>query len=309
MNLQNALDVLEINEKEYTCITENTLKRKYHKLALEYHPDKNGNTIQSTEKFQLITEAYEYIKREISISNIEIDTNFEEEKNETNNDYTKYIYLFINEIIVGAYCSEFSEIVKDIIVGCKKISLKLFEKIDKNVSLEIYAFLSKYQKIFHISIETLEEVKKIILEKCKGDQLFILNPSLSDLFNNNIFKLCIEDKIYFVPLWHSECYFDGNNGDIIVKCIPQLPDNVEIDEENNIIVSVKLPFSYSLLNEKLIDIFLENNVSFSIPVNKLRLEKYQSYILKKKGISKIMDDIHDINNKSDIFINISFLQP
>ena len=90
--------------------------------------------------------------------------------------------------------------------------------------------------------ETLEKVKTILLDKFKDMQIYCLNPSLKDLFQNNVYKLNIEGVLYFVPLWHSELHF---NPDIIVKCYPELPDNVAIDEDNNIIVTERISFTFS----------------------------------------------------------------
>ena len=78
MNYTTAFKILEIDlyDIDYTEINLNLLKKKYHKLALQNHPDKNGNTIESKEHFQQINEAYSYLKREIK---------FEEEKLDDNN--------------------------------------------------------------------------------------------------------------------------------------------------------------------------------------------------------------------------------
>jgi hypothetical protein len=304
MDLKTALDIFEINDNEYSTLNEPKLKKKYHKLALANHPDKNGNTIQSKDKFQNIQLAFEYLKNEI---------NFLEKETPDDLDYTNILSQFINEIFENNYSdifeSNYSELIKDIIIGCKKLSFKLlFENIEKLVAIEIYIFLSKYQKLFHISNETLNEIKEIILNKCSKDQLFILNPCLTDLFQQNIYKLKVEDEIYFVPLWHSECYFDGINGDIIVKCLPQLPENVEIDEDNNIIIHVKIPFTFSFLNMKEFNILLEENTSINIPVKDLKVEKFQTYIMKNKGIPMISDNIYDVDYTSDLIIKITFTE-
>jgi DnaJ family protein A protein 2 len=37
------------------------IKKAYRKLSMQYHPDKNGNSSESTEKFQKIAEAYEVL--------------------------------------------------------------------------------------------------------------------------------------------------------------------------------------------------------------------------------------------------------
>ena len=74
MNYKTAFEILEIDmsNKKYSDINLEYLKKQYHKLALLYHPDKNGNTLESNEKFKQINEAFNCLKREISISNINI---------------------------------------------------------------------------------------------------------------------------------------------------------------------------------------------------------------------------------------------
>ena len=68
MNFQTAFEILEIdtNKISYNEITACYLKKKYHKLALQYHPDKNPG-IESKEKFQRIDEAYRFLKEEMEV--------------------------------------------------------------------------------------------------------------------------------------------------------------------------------------------------------------------------------------------------
>ena len=58
MNLERAVEVLEI-KNEVGKINMSYLKKKYHKLALQFHPDKNPSSEEATYKFQQINEAYE----------------------------------------------------------------------------------------------------------------------------------------------------------------------------------------------------------------------------------------------------------
>ena len=62
MDHKRALEILEIDVVNFNL---DFLKKKYHKLALQNHPDKNDNTKESNEKFKQINEAYNFLKREI----------------------------------------------------------------------------------------------------------------------------------------------------------------------------------------------------------------------------------------------------
>jgi len=309
MNLKDALEILEINN--ISSLTIETLKKRYHKLALRNHPDKNGNTIESTQNFQRIHDAYELLKREISFLNSENDNHNQSETEtdtETDTDnpfdmynlgYTKILHLFIDGILSGKY----NNIVKEIVSGCKEITIKLFEDMNKEQSLSIYNFIIKYKQLLGLSDEILDKVKEILLNKFKDMQIYVLNPSINDLFQNNVYKLDIDNKIYFVPLWHSELYFES---DIIVKCNPELPENIEIDEDNNIIVIERILITSSLFKEKQRTINI-GNFSFEIPIEQLLVKQFQTYTLKNKGISRIIEnDIYKIDDKADIIIKIIF---
>ena len=52
-------DVLGLDDK---CTTED-IKKAYRKLSFMHHPDKNGNSQESTEKFQKISEAFSILRR------------------------------------------------------------------------------------------------------------------------------------------------------------------------------------------------------------------------------------------------------
>jgi len=333
MYLQDALKILEFENRSYSNITLEKLKRQYHKLALQNHPDKNGNTIESTTHFQQINEAYELLKREITI--IE-NPEYNEDRNEPpSTAYTFIVNLFIDGLLKGTYNEFISTIIKNIVNGCTNISLKLFDDLDKENALSVYNFIFKYQTILHISEETLNKIKDIIHDKYKNVKIYILNPTIDDLFDNNIYKLDVNGEKYFVPLWHNELYFDeivpesidakidtktDNSettapNEIIVKCIPDLPENMYIDEDNNLFVSVNIPFTFSLISQELITVKIGKR-EFYLPICKLFIAPVQTYIMKGDGISRINElnkdnstnTIYNIDSKGDINIKIHFVK-
>lgn len=309
MNYKTAFEILEIDmsEKKYSDINLEYLKKQYHKLALQNHPDKNGNTKDSKEKFQAINEAYEYLKREI---------NFKENDEKTTSTSTVYVDIlqsFLSEIFAGKYNDKFYEIVKKIIV--KKIPNKLFKDLDKEMAFDVYNFLSKHKNILHISQELLDNLIEIVQKKYEDVmEYYKLNPSIDDLLENNVYKLYINEQLFLVPLWHNELYFEGSESnnfkEIVVSCEPELSENIKIDDNNNLVIKIKF-----ILNEIPNLITNDGKICFNIgkkdfyvPVNKLCMKKNQYYRIKNEGLSKINeDDIYDVSTKSDIIVNIELI--
>ena len=307
MNYKTAFEILEIDmsDKKYSDITLEYLKKQYHKLALQNHPDKNGNTKESKEKFQVINEAYEYLKREINFK--------EKEEKSTSTVYVDILQSFLSEIFAGKYNDKFYEIVKKIIV--KKIPNKLFKELDKEMAFDIYNFLSKHKNILHVSQELLDNLMEIVKKKYEDVmEYYKLNPSIDDLFENNVYKLYVNDQLFLVPLWHNELYFESSESnnfkEIIVSCEPELSNNIKIDENNNLVV--KIDFNLNDLPNLIINdgkiIFNIGKKEFNIPVNKLYMKKNQYYRIKNEGLSKINEnDIYDVSSKSDIVVNINLV--
>jgi hypothetical protein len=187
-------------------------------------------------------------------------------------------------------------IVNIILNGCTQISLKLFETMDKERSIEIYTFLSKYKNILYISQDIINTIRDIIKEKYKNDEVYILNPSIDDLLDDNIYKLKIGDSTYFVPLWNSEVYFDGSGCDIIVKCVPELPTNITIDDNNILYVDLELSLNVGLFDKEKIE-FQLGKKTYHISHTKLKLKKNQTYFIPNEGV--LISEIHDFLEPSD----------
>ena len=310
MNHNDAFDILEIdlNLVNYNDISLEYLKNKYRKLALKYHPDKNNNSQESNEKFQQINEAYEFLKREIK----HLNTNFAFDDEELDQDTESSLYVdilkgFMKSVFERKYDETLSKIVNDIIIAGKKISIKIFDDLDKETSSVIYNFLSNNRSVLHLSQEILDIVREIVLKKYDNVQVYKLNPSIDDLLNNNLYKLYINNSLFLVPLWHSESYFDNSGCEIIVICDPDLPKGLTIDEDNNIILEIVIDKN-ELVENLMLDGSIKINIGekeFSIFLSKLYMKREQNYRIKNVGISKIKKDRYDVSEKSDIIAKIT----
>lgn len=308
MNYKEAFEILEIDFIfiKYDELTPDYLKKQYRKMALKYHPDKNGNTPESNEKFRKINDAYCYLKREMK------DCDFEYENDKTNDESFNYLNVlknFVKSVFDGSLHTEeiIAQIINNILRRGKQISLKVFEDLDKETVLNIFNFLSKHRSTLHLSDELLEYVKSIVLTKYDNIEIYKLNPSVNDMLQNNFYKLYVADKLFLVPLWHNESYYDGSGCEIIVICEPELPDNMKIDDDNNLYIETEIN-----VHNELPDL-IKNNEDFavqiggklfSIPLSQLYLKREQYYRFKNQGISKIKNNIYDIRERADIVVKI-----
>lgn len=312
MNYKEAFEILEIDLSvtSYGDISIEYLKKQYRKLALKHHPDKNGNTFDSNERFKKINEAYNYLKKENLHTNDE-DNEVNTEENEQDSPlYYDILKGFMKTVFEGKYNDLMSKIVNDIMVAGKKISVKLFDDLDKDTALNIYTFLSNNRSILHLKQDILDAIRSVVVKKYDNVDVYKLNPSITDLLNNNLYKLNINNELFLVPLWHNESYFDGSGCEIIVICEPELPECISIDDDNNIIVERKIYDYHEIHNIILNDGFIcvdLGDKEFQIPLSNLYMKKEQTYKIKNAGLSKIKKDIYDVSEKSDIIVKITFM--
>jgi hypothetical protein len=285
MNLNKACKILNIDMQN---INETIIKKQYRINALKYHPDKNKDE-NATEKFHEINEAYHYLLESI--------------KSGENKKKNNYDDLF-NDFLSSVWCTNnIRIIIQNIVFDYQNLSLKLFEKIDSDEAIELFKFINNYHEILHISPKLVERIKDIINKKNKSSNIFILNPSLYDLLEDNIYVLNHGNENYYIPLWHNELHYKHNEEVLIIKNIPELPNNMCIDNNNNLFINKYYSIQELLDNEIIVEKIC--NKIFKINVKELNISKKQTYCIKNEGISKIQyNNIYNNTVKGDIYFNI-----
>jgi len=395
IDLETALDIFEISIEEYEdgiksgekrarLYTE--VKKRYHKLALIYHPDKNGNTPESKELFQQISESYDVLNKEIE-KNTNKNEKVEGEKEKKEYDYKTIVKLFLTEFLKERNThmntninttnnNTFIDIVFEIITNVfyntndklsnKSPSFSFLDNVNVEIILDIYTFLNKYKNIFHLDPDMLFKMKEKVMELISGSVVsnkekekqesyenkdkdkddteidwYILVPKLNDLLEDKIFKLTVDGKQFMVPLWCDEVFFEYDmdtdinidvnmdinmnkerlvKKEIRVKCVPDLDENMSIDENNNLIININIPLSSQIFNHKEMPIIIDSvsGKVYNIPLSDLSLKRVQTYIFKNEGIRKIDLDVGegllDVYNdnldnsyRADIIIRITFV--
>ncbi len=297
MNYEKACNLLDINQKDASL--DECVKKAYFRMALRYHPDKYKE--DNGEKFKEIKLAYDFLtenKRKIrGFDYVNIDENI---------DYKELIKMCIkyfspetnwDNLFVD---TSFQGIMKD----CQSVSFKIFDKLNKNKAKQVYDFLYKFKYVLGIEEELLNSFKEKLQKKMVYDNIIILNPTLAVLFNDNIFKLEVDDKEFYVPLWHHELHFSLQDKDLIVRCEPEIPENVWINERNDIYLTIQI--SINELFEKGFHEFEVGEKLIKIESESLKITKEkQIVLLKEKGILKINEEhTYDTSVRGDIYVEV-----
>lgn len=293
MDLQLACDILNLTPSNFN---KQSIKKAYYREALRCHPDKCSDQ-DSSDKFRKVKEAYEFLCKHIEIECVDT----QEES------YSSMFAKFVSST-TGVNISEknVTSALHGIKKGYQKITIEMFKGLNRSDSLQLYSYLEKYSSLLGLGNESLREIENIIKEKVQKDQLIILKPELSNLFSLDIYQLTHKDETYYIPLWHNELEYDLPSNSLIVKIIPNVPDNIIIDENNSIHANIILDIK---------DIFGRENhqvilgdKTFDIKVRDLQLKSKQTIIFKNVGIPQIdTKNFFSYEKRADIFLHIELV--
>ena len=318
MNHKKACEILGI---DINNITSEIVKRQYKKKALIYHPDKNRSA-DAAIKFQEIHDAYQFLIQtpswyqdiqenifaEFKMEHDLYESMFEGVFNDVSNEYNNILFSFLGNVIGkdvfnGVQNKIFYMIIQKLCDRCEGKAIELLEKLDKSILLKIYEILELHQEVFHFSTNFLTLIRDIVHKKTSKDECILLYTFLEDLLADNLYKLTENGNRYIIPLWHHELVYDNAGSDLYIKCVPLLPDNMKMDEHNNL--NVWLKYNIADIWEKESFLVVLGKKDFLIWTKELKMQKEQIYILGGQGISKInTKDIYDVGKRGDIILHI-----
>jgi curved DNA-binding protein CbpA len=308
INYKIAIELLELDDD----FTQKELRKAYFKKCLMYHPDKNPHGKQM---FRKVQESYEYL-----LNNCKNSIN--KSKNEKMNSFVgntyseifrNYIYSikpdFFNTDDIEKIIQIVSKITQTIINNSDDVAIKIIDKLDEDTCNKVYQFISNYKNIFNLSPEFLIKMRESINKRFETLPTIILKPEIKDLLNSNIFiyeneggindKNISENIKYYIPLWHEELHFKYH----IVHIHPNLPEYINLDSDNNIIVSHRI-HSSELITKENIEIYIQDKL-YIIHRSDIKLIEYQKITIKNSGMPLINEkDIYDVSKKSNIIVEL-----
>lgn len=284
MNRDRARELLGLKPSEATDI--DTIKRQYRIKALLYHPDKNRSE-NAAGQFRDIHEAYKFLSNSVDGGG--------------NKTYKELLSDFLKSDT--AENELFQMLLNRISQACEEKTLKFIKTLDQKILANLYKLVVLYADILHISDDFMREIESLI----KKDECIVLTPKLSDIMNDNLYKLTIDGELYLVPLWHHKLTYDNSGSDLYVLCKPILPNGISIDDDNNI--TVDLCYRLNELFEKERHEFLVGDLMFSFDRDELRMREHNVIVMKNVGLAKINAiDLYNVSMRSDIHLNIQIVQ-
>ena len=290
-------------------------------LALKYHPDKN-NDENAGEKFCEIHAAYEYMIKTDNHNDMESDCDCDSESEYENTDelvapnmsIQKFMLAFLKVLFKTREQREIAEKICEIVytkLGEKAAekTLELLEKVDRRLLKIVYEILAKYQQVLYIDSVYLDKIGVLLRNKYANDERIQLRPTLTDLFEANLYKLKIGEQIFLVPLWHHELIYDNSGGELLVECVPELPANITIDENNHLHLNLKYTLT-EIWEMKWIDVDSVLSIGslfsfYKYPVENLNIVCEQTRILGGVGIPRIVkEDVYNVEKRGDIYLHI-----
>ena len=319
-------------------------------LALKHHPDKAGAGISSsieasatasaaTERFKEINDAHKRVK-EYFYS--EDGCEFHPETG-----YDSILQLFIQTILVKMTAatgvdasavpdaSAIQSLIHLIITKGIQSGIVMFRNMEKHSCITIYEILSRNQDLFGISQEIMDELTHIVEEKTGDDLVVRLNPSLLDMLLDRVYILQENGHSYYIPLWHSELHFknavagattaetperdDAPEREVIVLCDPELPENVDIDDDNNIFISLTVDIR-ELFSNQVIPVYINDEIKahgiiYYLHAGDVRLSNTRQCVLLRGvgglecggGIAMCntkTSDIYNVGTRASVYANI-----
>jgi len=323
------------------------LNKRYHLLALKHHPDKAASSSSAagcagasssieasataTERFKEINHAHKRVKEYFySEDGVEFHT-------ETG--YDRILQLFIQTILVkmtgnatataatgsAPDASAIQSLIHLIITNGIQSAITMFRNMEKHSCMTIYEILSRNQDLFGISQDIMDELTRIVEEKTGDDLVVRLNPSLLDMLLDRVYILQENGHSYYIPLWHSELHFKNaamaatarndapeREREVIVLCDPELPDNVSIDDDNNLFISLAVDIR-ELFVKQVVPVYINDEVKshgieYYIHACDVRLSNTRQCVLLHGtgGIARCnhSTDIYNVGTRANVYANV-----
>lgn len=251
MNYRRAFRVLEIDEHfaDSKITTIEIVRKQYKMLALKWHPDRN-KAPDAAERYREIKDAHDFLM-EGSLGT----------GSEGNQSYKSVASTFFETLYNNEHFQRriFHPLLMKVTSMCEEKALAFILRLDADRATKLLRVIETYKTTLHFSDAFLEKVQEHIEGK-HAAQHIVLNPNIDDLIKSNVYML---SEGIIAPLWHPLLEYEKQG--LIVHCLPELPDNMWIDDDDENTLNVEV-------SETVENIWKMGHLEISIGTEKKRVE-------------------------------------
>lgn len=286
--------------REIDDLTENNISKSYRKKVRTAHPDKDGGT---SEKFVELTHAKETL---IEFLSAKAYTDVGKVSSDTDCDSTDG-WEWFNSVIKENNPVEINSVFRKMVDG---VAIKLFDSMGTDNMLRVYEIFVKYRDFLCVGDDVLNELRTKISQTT---QAIILNPTIDDLFDDNVYRYVHSNEMVNIPLWHNELYYDVTDGELVVRCVPILGEDIWITGNNDIHKCVDVTICVEPDSTNGIDWGGGCSVDigkkqFEIMYCDLKMVPVQNVVFRNVGAARINTvDMYDVGTRSDVIFHIRLL--
>ena len=245
---------------------ESELKKAWRTAALKHHPDKSRDP-ESEERFIEAQEAFAFLSMC--------------EDNDRNEPLLRDLFRALSESVL---CENGQQFILDI-----------FKRLDHDKAMKVL----HYADMFNVNCEVISKMRDIV--EANSDTV-VIRPEIQNLLNSDIYCFDYNGTIYYIPMWHHEMVY----GRLLVRCLPNLPSHICIDDKGSFHVTVKTTAT-KVFKTRGINITIGKE-DFFIPGEKLQFTSFQTYVFEGRGAPQINhSDVFDNTKRGNICVHLELI--
>ena len=258
----NYYEILDVTKTSTT----KEIKHKYYRLALQYHPDKNTEKNNSTEKFKLLSEAY---------------TTLSNPKKRFLYDIHLFLHLQPNTIVLSEDDIEIiHKYYLSIIQSSEyKLFMTLYSSLPKIFKKGIYEKFQK-NKIISTTLIDISDIKYIDISQLNESYSITLIKKLKDLYELKSHQIMIVNSP-IKQFYH--IFITESNYHIVIAMSEKINLKIDIVSEKNKYFIIDNSDIYYQNCYNLYQYYFVNDFFLSLPNNQSILYRLSDSVLEGKG--------------------------
>jgi len=246
--------------------TTKDIKHKYYKLALKYHPDKNRDKNNSTEKFKLLSEAYTTLSnpKKRFLYDIHLFLNLTPNTIELSDDDIEVIHKYYLSVIQS---SEY------------KLFMTLYSSLPKIFKKSIYEKFQK-NKIISTTLIDISDIKYIDISQLNESYSISLVKKLKDLYELKSHQIMIVNSL---KKKYHHIFITDSNYNIMIDIGGNYKLKIDIISEKNNYFIIDNYDIYFRNGYNLYQYYFVKDYFLSLPNNETILYRLSDNLLEEKG--------------------------